>query len=277
MADIKIKHTDNTGAETTVEVVGMECGADDLTKDILCNLGYKGTGSGREPNNILELANSHEQEQPIRYNMRAILPAHITQEALKSAIQEGRLDSFINPFDEIDIPLDTGETITAVCGYSDRRTARFVFKDCWDNDVMNDNNTNKTGYFKSKGRAHVLEDILPHIAQEWRAIFKPRKMAEEIDGERVEYADLLWMPSATDVFGHSHDDYWKDIDDSFQLEIFKRERDCVKECMVGETCPWWLRSPRAAYATSFCVVAASGNASADIAHYSLGFAPGFDI
>ena len=109
-------------------------------------------------------------------NARRVLNCNITPWLLKSAIEEGHLDRIIRPFDEIDIPLDTGGTVTAVCGYSDSCSARFVFKDCWDEAVMNEEATNKGGYFKSKGRAHVLVDVLPHIAQEWRAIFKPRQL-----------------------------------------------------------------------------------------------------
>lgn len=210
-------------------------------------------------------------------NARATVQRHITPDILKAAIREGELDRIVRPFDEIDIPLDTGGTVTAVCGYSDSCAARFVFKDCWDEAVMNDEATNKGGYFKSKGRAHVLTDILPHIAQEWRAIFKPRQLAETINGERMEYADLMWLPSATDVFGPSEEGYWKDIDDSFQLEIFKRERDRVKECGDNGTYPYWLRSVSATNATHFRLVYTDGSGSGSYAYYSLGFAPGFDI
>ena len=94
-------------------------------------------------------------------NARRVLNCNITPWLLKSAIEEGHLDRIIRPFDEIDIPLDTGGTVTAVCGYSDSCSARFVFKDCWDEAVMNEEATNKGGYFKSKGRAHVLVDVLP--------------------------------------------------------------------------------------------------------------------
>lgn len=191
-------------------------------------------------------------------NARRVLNCNITPWLLKSAIEEGHLDRIIRPFDEIDIPLDTGGTVTAVCGYSDSCSARFVFKDCWDEAVMNEEATNKGGYFKSKGRAHVLVDVLPHIAQEWRAIFKPRQLSEIIDGETVEYADLLWLPSATDMFGPSEEGYWKDIDDSFQLEIFKRERDRVKECGDNGTYPYWLRSVRATSTASFGLVITDG-------------------
>ena len=201
----------------------------------------------------------------------------ITPEDLKTAKEEGNIDEVVSPYDEIDIPLDTGGTVTVVCAYSSPTTARFVFKDCWDEAAMNDEATNNGGYYKSKGRAHVLVDILPHIAQEWRAIFKPRKMAEEIDGERIEYADLMWLLSATDVFGPSEEGYWKDIDDGFQLPIFKRERDRVKECGSEGTYPYWLRSVDAAYSYTFCLVDTGGGARGNDAHWSSGFAPGFDI
>lgn len=138
---------------------------------------------------------------------------------------------------------------------------------------MNDEATNQGGYFKSKARAHVLVDILPHIAQEWRAIFKPRQIAEVIDGKKVEYADLLWLLSATDLLGPSENGYRKDIDDSFQLEIFKRERDRVKECADNGTCSYRLCSAHATNAAFFRLVTTVG----DSANYSYWLTLGFDI
>ena len=90
---------------------------------------------------------------------------------------------------------------------------------------MNNTPTNKGGYLKSEGRRHVLEDILPLFPDELAEAFEPRFLSEEIDGERHEYADTLWIPSATDVFGAG--DWWNEEPDSVQLEIFKRERDRV--------------------------------------------------
>ena len=49
---------------------------------------------------------------------------------LKAAIKEGRGLEVIRPHDEITLALDTGETITPVCGYVGKHSARFVFKDC---------------------------------------------------------------------------------------------------------------------------------------------------
>ncbi len=271
MADIKIKRTDSTGKETTVEVTGLEYGASDFMKDVLDRLGH--TEAENPLHGMEALPSNHELDYPTPYNMRAVRPRHITPNVLKEAIEKGRLDGIIKPFDEIDIPLDTGRALTAVCGYSDSRSARFVFQDRWDEAVMNDEATNQGGYFKSKARAHVLVDILPHIAQEWRAIFKPRQIAEVIDGKKVEYADLLWLLSATDLLGPSENGYRKDIDDSFQLEIFKRERDRVKECADNGTCSYRLCSAHATNAAFFRLVTTVG----DSANYSYWLTLGFDI
>lgn len=286
MADIKIKHTNTAGdyiEETTIEVTGLEYGADDLTKNILEKIGKnenvpeKGKTCDSDGTGTEQQTTQQGTPVPGICNFRMIVSGDISPEDFKTAIEEGNVDELISPFDEIDIPLDTGDSATVVCGYSDSHTARFVFKDCWDEAVMNEENTNKTGYFKSRGRAHVLVDILPHIAQEWRAIFKPRQMVEIIDGERVEYADLMWLPSATDVFGPSEDGYWKDEGDNFQLPIFKKERDRVKECGDNGTYPYWLRSVYASYAAAFRYVYTDGYSNGSGAYNSYGFAPGFDI
>ena len=279
MADIKIKHNETPfGRETNVEVMGVEYGADELTKAILNTFGRAGMNSAEV--NITtpdEQATRQAKAVPGLCKLRMIVNGDISPEDFKTAISEGNVDELISPFDEIEIPLDTGGSVTVVCGYSDSHTARFVMKDCWDEAVMNEENTNKTGYFKSRGRAHVLTDILPHIAQEWREIFKPRQMVEIIDGERVEYADLMWLPSATDVFGPSEDGYWKDEGDNFQLPIFEKERDRVKECGDEGTYPYWLRSVAASSLYYFRSVFTGGGSYYISAYYSYGFAPGFDI
>ena len=87
----------------------------------------------------------------------------------------------------------------------------------------------------------------------------------------------MWLPSATDMFGTPEDCWWKDLDDSFQLPIFKKDRERVKECGDEGTYPYWLRSVRAGFTDSFCNVTTGGGASYYLARLSLGFAPGFDI
>ena len=150
---------------------------------------------------------------------------------LKKAISSGNGLELIRSGDKFAIELKNGELVNAVCGgYVNEKRARFVLEDCLaDKWRMNDTPTNKGGYLNSEGRRHVLEDILPLFPDELAEAFEPRFLSEEIDGERYEYADTLWIPSATDVFGA--DNWWNEEPDSSQLEIFKRERDRVKECL----------------------------------------------
>ena len=290
MADIKIKRTNTVGdytAETAVEITGADYINEELVKAILDKTGrtetplivnaHPGTTAEVGSESSIEQEEKREARDVQLCRFRMVESGDISPDDLKTAVEEGNVDEVVSPFDEIDIPLDTGGTVTVICAYSSPNTARFVFKDCWDEAAMNDEATNKGGYYKSKGRAHVLVDILPHISQEWRAIFKPRKMVEEIDGERIEYADLMWLLSATDVFGPSEEGYWKDTDDGFQLPIFKRERDRVKECGSEGTYPYWLRSVFATNSDIFCSVGTAGSANSYDAGWSFGFAPGFDI
>ena len=106
---------------------------------------------------------------------------------------------------------------------------------------------------------------------------KPRNMVEIIDGEEHTYADTLWVPSATDLFGPSESGFWAEEPDSEQLEIFKTERGRVKEVEGYGTYPYWLRSPGAGTSNFFVRVYTGGTVSYSSAYYSLGFAPGFRI
>lgn len=290
MADIKIKRTNTAGdyaAETAVEITGADYINEELIKSILDKTGQPDAPLivNAQAGSKVEVSSESGIEQEEKgaahdaqlCRFRMVESGDICPDDLKTAVYEGNVDEVVSPYDEIDIPLDTGGYVTVVCAYSNPNTARFVFKNCWDEAAMNDEATNKGGYCKSKGRLHVLEDIWPHISPEWQAIIKPRKIVEEIDGERVEYADPLWLLSATDVFGPSEEGYWKDIDDSFQLPIFKRERDRVKECGSEGTYPYWLRSVNVTYSHYFCRVSTGGSAYHYYAYWSYGFAPGFDI
>lgn len=195
---------------------------------------------------------------------------------IKAAIASGRGPEVIRPFDELEFKLDTGETVTAVCGgYVTPTRARFVLKDALGDAPMNDDATNAGGYYKSKGRRHVLKDIYPHLPPELREVIEPRPLVETIDGERVEYADSLWIPSGTDVFG-PREDWYEEEPDSVQLEIFKTERGRVKE-RNGETVSWWLRSPCRSTSTYFVFVRTGGAVAIAAAYFSLAFAPGFDL
>lgn len=278
MADIIIKKSASgfgNSNETSVEITGADYINDELVTAIIDRMNGE-AGHGCQCSEE-DTERPEQTDGPVFLNLRNVVHGAVTPEVLAAAIEDKCLRQVIQTYGEIDIILDTGELTTVVCAYVEDDSARFVFKDCIGQGQMNEEPTNEGGYYKSKGRKHVLENIYPHLPKEWRKIIKPRTLVEEIDGERVEYADQLWLPSATDVFGPSEDGYWKDIDDSFQLAIFRRERERVKECGEEGTYPWWLRSVNATSTYNFRCVSTDGGTYSDDASYSLGFAPGFDI
>jgi len=191
-------------------------------------------------------------------------------------IRTGHVAEVVEPWDELEIQLENGRNVTAVCaGYVSDYRARFVLKDCLEDHCMNRTPTNSGGYLNSEGRRHVLEDILPLFPAWLREAMCPRNMVEIINGERHDYSDTLWIPSATDVFGPGK--WWAEEPDSEQLEIFKTERGRVKENADKETWLWWLRSPHRSYSTRFVYVNTGGTVSNGNASVSFGVAPGFDL
>lgn len=240
-------------------------------------LDYLGTVVLPEPSAAVELIPAPTEAgsgSPFTIVRRSRSAASLAE--IKAAIASGRGPGIIRPFDELEFKLDTGEAVTAVCGgYISPTRARFVFKDALGDARMNEDATNAGGYYKSKGRRHILEEIYPHLPPELREIIEPRPLVETIDGERVEYADPLWIPSGTDVFGPLKG-WYAEEPDSVQLEIFKTERGRVKE-RGGETVDWWLRSPDRSSSTSFVRVYTGGAVGIASANGSLAFAPGFDL
>ena len=268
--EISIKHTDfYRGVDTTLKITGVTEVSESLIKAIF--------DKDASFNDASAPSKAENTTRTPTTNLKRSIYTSITPDELKKAISEGRGPEVIRPFDEIDIPTDDGGVATVVCAFVNEKMARFIYKDCWDESEMNDTATNKTGYRDSNGRKHVLNDIYPHILKEWRDIITPRKLTETINGEKVEYSDPMWLPSATDLFGSPDGKWWNDEEDSFQLPIFKSERNRVKECGEDGTYPYWLRSVDACISYYFCYVSGSGYAINGYANYSIGFAPGFDI
>ena len=209
--------------------------------------------------------------------IRQTVTTDIDSVKLKEMIKSGRGTEVINLLDELDVPLINGGTVTVICAYVGDKIARFIFKNCWDMGCMHNTGIRKVGYRDSEGRKHVLEDIYPYIAPDWREIITSRKITETISGEKVEYSDPMWLPSATDLFGSPDGKWWDDEGDSFQLPIFTKDRDRVKEYGEEDTFPYWLRSVDIDTHKYFCYVYGFGRANADVPSVSYGFAPGFDI
>lgn len=210
-----------------------------------------------------------------------------TWEKLKAAVVAGTAGALIQPFNEIDLTLGNGEAVTVVAAAhlpaaEDKPAAlRFVFKDCLaEPHQMNKTWTNRGGYRASEGRRHLLEDVLPLLPADLRAVIRPRKITEITEGKTLVYEDPLWLPSETDVFGRGHESLQNGVadgPDDFQLPIFLTERDRVKQREGYGTTPWSLRSVDAATASYFCRVNTNGNPGGNNARDSWAVAPGFDI
>ena len=135
-----------------------------------------------------------------------------TWEKLKAAVVAGAAGALIQPFNEIDLTLENGEAITVVAAAhlpaaEDKPAGlRFVFKDCLaEPHPMNKTWTNRGGSRASEGRRHLLEDVLPLLPADLRAVIRPRKITEITEGKTLVYEDPLWLPSETDVFGRGHE------------------------------------------------------------------------
>lgn len=206
---------------------------------------------------------------------------------VKTLVTSQDVDRHLPLHSEITMDLEDGEAVTVEVAAHLPATAdnpagvRFVFKDCLgEPHQMNKEFTNKGGYQASEGRRHVLEDIYHRLPAELRAMIRPRKITEIVNGETLVYEDPLWLPSETDMFGRGAESWQNgaaDGPDDFQLPIFQNERDRVKMCGDKGTYPYWLRSVYADYYYDFCLVNTSGSAYANTAYYSYGVAPGFDL
>lgn len=213
------------------------------------------------------------------HTMRHIQTSHIGTEEIKTAIQTKTVDKIIKPYDEIDIMLDNEKMATVVCGYSSPSMARFAFKNCWSGTVMYNEDHHDGGYYNSKGRRHVLKTILPHFPKEWRDIIKPRKLTEEINGQKVEYEDDMWLFSATDVFGPPKDEIdelRKNETDSFRLPIFVEAEQRIKT-LKNKPCHYWLRTACMDSPFHFEIVDFNGMRCSGWVDCVYKIVPGFDI
>ena len=211
----------------------------------------------------------------------------ITWEQIKALAVSGEAAEALALRDEITMKLTDGETVTVEVAAHLPATedkpagVRFVFKDALnDPHQMNSDWTNKGGYKASEGRRYVLEEVYPRLPEDLRAAIRPRKITEIAQGKTLVYADPLWLPSETDVFGRGKESLQNgsaDGPEDFQLDIFKSERDRVKQRRGYGTTPYWCRSVRSDYSHFFCLVNTDGSANLGNADYSRALAPGFDI
>ena len=190
---------------------------------------------------------------------------------LKAAVEAGTIKSR----DLIHFNLRTGEEVAARVTHDGKGNLFFVLEDCLeDGHAMNKRATNKGGWAECEMRKYLNKTVFALLPDELQAIIKPTKIVQVLDGERTECEDKLFLLSKAQVFG----DYSENEPEDSHFDIFKREKDRVKECGDSGAWWWWLRSPYSQSSTNFCVVYNTGGSAGNgHAYTSGGVAFGFSI
>lgn len=196
---------------------------------------------------------------------------------LKEASDKGELNKIIHSGDTVDITLKNGEAVTLVVGTDEKGNMFFSTQDCLrDEHRMNNTMTNRGGWEATEMRRYLNEEVFALLPDDLQAVIKPTTIVQIVDGKRVETQDKLFLFSATQVFGKGT--YSENEPEDTQLDIFRREKDRVKECNTyGTWFWWWLRSAYSGNADYFCNVSGSGNYAISNANASRGVALGFSI
>lgn len=164
-------------------------------------------------------------------NIRKTITSEIEWNTIKKAQADGKLQELLQVGDELDITLKTGEELTVQAVGTTERGLIFLLKDCMkDEHGMNKRMTSKGGWRDSEMRLWLNETIIRMLPDELREMIVPRRIAQTMDGERLESEDKLWLPSFTEMFGKEGAEDWAPADtDETQLELFSTERSRVKE------------------------------------------------
>ena len=195
--------------------------------------------------------------------------------ALKQAVANGSIREVLHSHDKIPVTLKNGEKTAVVATYDANGKLFFVFDDCLrDPYYMNPRFTNGGAWAGSKMRKYMKKifDLLPDDLQ---AVIETTHITQTHNGETYESDDKLFLLSEEQVFGTAR--YSEPEAGVFQLDIFKTERDRVKEREGVGTEWWWLRSPYSGYTSAFVSVYTSGSFGSSGASASCGVAPGFCI
>lgn len=146
---------------------------------------------------------------------------------------------------------------------------------------MKATNDNTGGYAGSLMPAY-LETVLATFPAEWKNIMRSIRRLENNKGTWAWASRTLFLLSETEVHGSL---VWSDGYDGgtrplplYQFSARYRIKGLgFGSSAKGSRASWWLASPYAANATSFCRVFGGGNSSHHGASFSLGVAPGFCI
>lgn len=197
---------------------------------------------------------------------------------LKALSEAGKLGEVLKSGDNIPMMLKNGEEVSFDIGKDESGKIYFVMHNCLkDTKPMSSEYTNKGGWEESDMRRYLNEEVIKLLPDELREIIKPTKIVQVWNGKRRETEDKLFLLSRTQAFG-KHENYEPIEPNDSQIDIFKNQRERVKECeeLEGVYC-WWLRSPYSGDSNSFCYVFTGGAVGRIYPYCSFGVAPAFCI
>lgn len=175
---------------------------------------------------------------------------------LRDAVHAG--SSLLNVGDEIGIELKTGEQVTLVCEQVKNGRATFFTKD-----LLEDTHSMDAGWIT--GWKKRLSDMDGYLEKLFRLL--PDDLQAVICGGK------LRLLREREVFGNNC--YGKP-EDCERLPRYRDAENRVKR-LSGVPFPYWLASPVASNATTFCIVDSGGSSTYTNASFSYGVCFGFDI
>lgn len=188
-------------------------------------------------------------------------------------------DGYLNVGDSISCRLKNGTDViidvVALNPYEPDSVV-FGFRDIHWRKPWNERNTNAGGWCNTKMRQDCNGEILNLLPDDLVELIVPRKIVQRIGGRTYESLDKLWQPSYTEVYGTDRGtDQTGDVGD-VQFDFFKIKKNRVK-FFNGEPYYYALRSPNAAYSTTFWFVTNYGGCISYAANSSNGVCPCFII
>lgn len=211
----------------------------------------------------------------------------LTWAEIADIAKSGKAAAHFRVGDTKDITLKSGEVITAVIldfnhdvlDSEIENTAGITFGikgmlDGWFE--MNDDDTNKGGWAKSKMRTVYMQRIENLLPDDVRAALQPVVKTTTKGGgsDEIEMTvDKLFLFSEVEIVGADAAD--SGDDEGVQYKYFEKPDNRVKRRNNGGAYNWWLRSPSVAYATLFRCVGDGGSVDYGSAGGSGGVSFGF--
>ena len=156
----------------------------------------------------------------------------------------------------------------------------FEFQQIVTTHVMNATSTNEGGWRSSAMRSWLNSDFYSLLPEDLQAVIQEVDKATNNTGGSSATTDAvtltgdkLWLLSSIEIGCGSTTDVY--AAEGSEYRFYKENSSLVKYNLSGTADYWWLRSPGASGAPSFCCVNSNGSWYSYYAGYANGVSPGF--